>query len=502
LAAALAAAVCAAVSSAARSAPATNLCVGVKSGCFSTVQAAVNAARDGETIQVGPGTFAGGITIDKSVQLVGASAAATIIKGGGPVVTIGHFDGDNDLAVGLSRLTITGGLNDSQPSTSIVAGGGVWIPGSAGNAPGAMVSINESVISGNQVTARTTIPPGGISCSSANAHPCAFVTGGGIDNSGVLTLTATRVSDNVAGAAPGASSLASDASGGGIDAHPQGRLTLRHCQVAGNRAAVNPPNGAFSEAGGVLDGGAMVIEDSAVVDNASVVKSTVPSVFPFDVDQEADAGGVDVSPGATATISRSTISRNTLSDFDSKGDAQAINGGIDDDGSLVLTDSSVDRNSVTAEVPAASGFLAGAVNGGLHVGGVATVRSSRISDNGLTAVSASGTANVGGAGIGNLSGRLTLVKTSITGNRGAATGVGGLVVGGGILNIAFDGGAPELTLIDGVVTANSLTSIGPGFDPEGGGVFSADLFGGGAFAVSLSHTVIEGNKPDQCFGGC
>jgi nitrous oxidase accessory protein NosD len=132
LAAALTAAVCAGASSAARSAPAASLCVGAKPGCFSTVQAAVDSARDGDTIQIRPGMFQGGITIDKSVRLVGVSAATTTITGGGPVVTVGRFDGNNeDLTVGLSRLTITGGLNDSQPSTAVVAGGGIWIPGSS-----------------------------------------------------------------------------------------------------------------------------------------------------------------------------------------------------------------------------------------------------------------------------------------------------------------------------------------------------------------------------------
>lgn len=69
---------------------ASDLCVGGGQGCFSTVQAAVDAAQDGDTIRIRPGTFAGGITIGKSVQLVGAAAHATIIEGGGPVITIGE----------------------------------------------------------------------------------------------------------------------------------------------------------------------------------------------------------------------------------------------------------------------------------------------------------------------------------------------------------------------------------------------------------------------------
>src|SRR6266566_8399851 len=66
----------------------STLCVGGPH-CYSTVQAALNAAQDGDTVRVGPGTFAGGITITKSVSLVGVAAAATTISGRGPVVTIG-----------------------------------------------------------------------------------------------------------------------------------------------------------------------------------------------------------------------------------------------------------------------------------------------------------------------------------------------------------------------------------------------------------------------------
>ena len=46
----------------------SDLCVGSKPGCFSSIQAAVDAAQDGDRIEIGPGTFAGGITIGKSVE--------------------------------------------------------------------------------------------------------------------------------------------------------------------------------------------------------------------------------------------------------------------------------------------------------------------------------------------------------------------------------------------------------------------------------------------------
>jgi hypothetical protein len=39
------------------------------------------------------------------------------------VITIGQSDGMNALHVSISRVTITGGLNDSEPSGSVVAAG-------------------------------------------------------------------------------------------------------------------------------------------------------------------------------------------------------------------------------------------------------------------------------------------------------------------------------------------------------------------------------------------
>jgi hypothetical protein len=43
-------------------------------GCFAA-QPAIAAAADGDTITLAPGTYAGGITIDKSIRVQGAGAA-------------------------------------------------------------------------------------------------------------------------------------------------------------------------------------------------------------------------------------------------------------------------------------------------------------------------------------------------------------------------------------------------------------------------------------------
>ena len=145
-----------------------SLCVDPNmTNCFTTIQAALTAAHDGDTIDVAAGTYAGPITIDKNIQLAGAGAAATIIRGGGPVVTIGDLTGRATPTVSVGGVTITGGLTtgSSRGGTAIASGGGVFIPGpDTGNATAATVSIDDSVISGNRANILTVVP--------SDAFPC------------------------------------------------------------------------------------------------------------------------------------------------------------------------------------------------------------------------------------------------------------------------------------------------------------------------------------------
>ena len=481
---------------AARPAHAATLCVGAaKPGCFAQIQPALDAASDGDTIAVGPGTYAGGITILKSVDLVGTSAGATTIRGGGPVVTIGEFEGDNDLHVAIRRVTITGGLNDA---AGFAEGGGVWIPHGAGQTPGATVTIASSVVAGNRAAPKATFS--GPAPCGVPFDQCAFAGGGGIGNAGTLTLNDTQVTDNVAGS-PG---ITSYAFGGGISNSQLGTLTLIRSAVVRNSAAVSAPNGRNTDAGGITSGGVLAIEDSVVSRNTSTVSAAVPSFFPFDV-VEANAGGIYLPGGSTTTIKRSRISGNTVVGTDSAGDVEAEAGGIDSDGSLLMIESTVDHNTVTAFVPAGTGFMAESDAGGLQIQGVTTLVDSRVIGNALSASSPTGIAFGSGGGIFNLGATLTLERTVVSANSAAATGLGGVNLGGGIGNIQFFGPAPVLTITDSVVAGNRLAASA-GVASTGGGIFnlevtSTDPFATGApFPATLTRTVVEGNKPDQCAG--
>ncbi len=485
-------AVIAAFSGGAEAAPGSTLCVDQKPGCFGTIQEAVDTAQDGDTIRIGPGSFAGGITIEKDVALAGVSADATTIEGGGPVITIGTPDGVDQPTVSISRVTITGGFNDSTPLPFAAIGGGVWIPPSANNATGATVAISDSVIAGNR-----TAPE---SDEQVLGCPCAF--GAGINNAGTLTVTNTRISDNVAGSTASDPSGAVFAAGGGIFSAAQATLTVRHSVVSGNRVAVSLPNGHNTDGGGIASHGVLTLEDSIVRDNRSEVEASTASSFFSGDFTEANAGGLYLAPGSSTTISRSKISGNGVHSTNTAGDASAEAAGIDAEGTLLLTSSTIQNNEAVAAVPAASGFLAETDGGGIQVretASVRTVRDSRITDNSLSSTSENGQAFASGGGIANISGNLTLERTVVAANNATATGVGGFNLGGGIVNILFGSGPPELTLTDSVITANRVVASG-GVMAQGGGLYTADPFTGDPFPVDMTRAVIAGNQPDQCVG--
>ena len=141
--------------------------------------------------------------------------------------------------------------------------------------------------------------------------------------------------------------------------------------------------------------------------------------------------------------------------------------------------------------------MAGAGGGGIEAEGLQPVLISDtvVTGNSVSAVSAGGFALAVGGGVAN-GGLLTLRRTVVTANTVSVSGPGGSASGGGIQNwvIPFPG-APqqvELTLVDSVVAGNRLSSD-TGLPLEGGGIFASS-------PITLTSTVVAGNKPDQCVG--
>jgi hypothetical protein len=273
------------------------------------------------------------------------------------------------------------------------------------------------------------------------------------------------------------------------------------------------------------------MEDSTVSGNSVTLSTT--STVP-DCGSTGIGGGIRLTSTASAVVRDSTITDNTVSSTRPAGEANASSGGIDDEGSILLEDSSVSTNRVAAIVtsgdPSDNAFddaggmeidgaatikdtkfttnsvtatdPAGFANGSPNPQGAAlavqtgqpvTISDSVISGNSLSATTTSGAAMVRGGGIFNCSSALTLRDTMVTNNAGSAIGPSGSEAqGGGIFNGDFCGVEPVLTLIDTAVTHNTLTASS-GVTVQGGGLYTTA-------PVTLTNSVIAQNSPDQCFG--
>jgi hypothetical protein len=251
------------------------------------------------------------------------------------------------------------------------------------------------------------------------------------------------------------------------------------CRTASQRRRRDPSGGVLNVHGSIVSG------------NSSDAHAAVAiSFFSGDTQQEANAGGIDLLEGSSSTIFGSAISDNSVSGSNTVCDAQAEAGGIDADGSLVLNDSTVNGNHVSATAP--SGTLALGIEGGLQVSGSLIAHRSRIRDNAVVATSVGGFAAATGGGMDNLA-QTTLEGTVVSGNTITADSAFRAAHGAGVSNFTLDpNNPPRLKVLNSSITDNSVQAS-PGITTEGGGLWTDQR-------VPVVRTVIAGNVPDQCFG--
>ncbi len=499
-----------------------DLCVGEAASCYHTLQAALDASSTGDVITIAPGTFTGGVTISTSLRILGAGPGRTVIRGGGPVVTITAPTGGARPNVTISGLTITGGL--TRGSGAVAEGGGIYVPPSDQGSPGATVALDHVVVTRNRVIVSSTISSQNVTCPGG---PCPFAIsrGGGIATYGTMSMAHTTVSHNRA------AGLASDAIGGGIFSST-GHLSLDDTRVARNHAVASIPNGRFAEGGGLfVESGSVRIDHSLIRGNRASLHSRLPSTGDAFIELAANGGGAHVSDGVAATfIAHTAITHNVADAADLNGEPLAYDSGLlVGGGNLVMRHSIVSRN--TARATAGTSVDVGGGGSALEVNGAATITDTRITDNpsivrsphgvaqvssGLAvlnfdgnprlvvvrrsviarntarALSKTGTAKVFGAGVLNNS-LLKLDRVAVRDNVGHVRGTDATAQGGGIWNgVLYSGPPVKLTLRKSRITGNSLS-----------GSVGADLRGGGLFTttpVRLLKTRIVANSPDQCFG--
>jgi len=226
------------------------------SGCqYTTIQAAIDNARNHAMVSVAPGTYAGfnvpGNNMNSSLTITisGAGAGQTTIDDPNGVTIISSLP-----SVTLAGLTITGANNPGGD------GGGIFNNGT--------LTLKSSTVTGN------------------SAH----YRGGGIANGGKLTLIKDIVSDNAS------------SGGGGIFNGSGGAMTLKSSTVTDNKTSFRSPdireNG---NGGGILNFGTTRLQGSMVTDNSAGIPG--------------DGGGIYNGSGGSVTVSKnSTIDSNSPDD--------------------------------------------------------------------------------------------------------------------------------------------------------------------------------------------
>jgi RTX calcium-binding nonapeptide repeat (4 copies) len=256
------------------------------------VESADNAnSSSPQIIHLGPGTY--NLTLSPDSNGPGQSGALyvtaqnLIIEGAGLGQTIINASGLGDRAFNVAsgaNLTLDGVTVAGGSAGQNANGGGIFNSGT--------LTVSDSAISGNS----------------------AFV-GGGIENDGQLTIINSLISGNT-----------SSRAGGGIDNFFQGNvgatLTILNSTISGNNA------GGFG--GGIDNAGTVTIDDSTISDNQAAFEG---------------GGGIYNTQFGTATIDDSTISGNAAIDTG----ITPQGGGIFNENVLTLINCTIANNTVEGD---------------------------------------------------------------------------------------------------------------------------------------------------------
>jgi serine/threonine protein kinase len=399
-----------------------------------SLRQAINTANAGSTITFDShlsGTIllrSGNLNISKNLTIRGPGTSKLAISSGSRGFAI---QVDATASVSTSHLAF---------KNSIVKGTGSGSPESFITNLG-MLTLTNCIVSGNT---------SGVGIADVNYTY--GDQGGGIFNSGTLTLASSAVFGNIA---VGQSNSGNGLGGAGGGIYNLGTLTLKDSTVSDNSAMNATSNASSSldnggQGGGIDNLGTLTLINSAVSRNRAYGGKNTTTGFGINVG--GSGGGIE-NEGNQLTIINSTISNNTASE--GKGHhTGAHGGGIDNrNGIFIVASSTISHNTASGSDSHNGGYGGGIYN----QGNTLTVTNSTISDNSTSggsvgdedANSAQDTGDGGGSGGGGIvnsiganlgglykAGRLILTNSTITGNTSSSSG-GGIINWGSQATIAF-----------------------------------------------------------------
>ena len=340
---------------------------------------ASNASPGTDTINLPAGTFTltiagasedasatGDLDVTDGLNIIGNTAATTIINGNGLVTGDRVFHILSGAPVEISRVTVQGG---KAPAAS--NGGGIQNNGSQLTVEEAIVTNNTAGVSGDAIGARG----GGINNGSGSTlvvddttftNNNAIRNGGGMAINGSATITNSIFTGNTANQAGGIAtggiltiedSIISGNSATGGDA---GGITVESAATATISDAVVSGNTAVGAGGGIKSGGDLTLEDSEVTGNSATSGggillslntgcgcSTITNTTISGNTAEVSGGGIYFSDGSTSAVTASTISANS---------AGSLGGGVTiSSGSIADIKSTILANNVSPTGPDCNG---------------------------------------------------------------------------------------------------------------------------------------------------
>lgn len=393
-------------------------------GCFTTIQAAVTAAADDDTINIAAGTYNENVIVgSKRLTFIGAGADSTFVDGS----NTGRVFSVTATSAVFADLTIQNGWISGTSTTGL--GGGLYVSGT-------LTLTNVNVLS-NTVTG--TSPNGG---GGVRVRGPLYVTGGRFENNYVL----------ITGAGEGGAILSNALSAPHPNAYISGTVFIS------NTAAI---------------GGGVSVAGAAWLTNTQFISNTANGTI-----SNQHGGGFFNSDGMAVTVSGSRFERNW---------AKKRGGGLYNSGPVVVTDTVFISNTAATEYGGGLAGLgtvnisggsfeantAGTYGGGLRANGAAPVSGASFISNtagynggGLFNNTASALTSITGArfysntamdgGGAYASGPLAMTNTQITTNTATRSG-GGVYVNNGNLSITGSQFISNTSAASGGgVTKNSL----------------------------------------------
>jgi hypothetical protein len=354
-----------------------------------------------------------------------------------------------------------------------------------------------TVIDGNaasrvfETDSGTTVTMTDLTVRNGSFTSAGFEGGGGIRNSGTLTLDRVTVSDNQALANSGA-----EATSGGLRVVDNATATIRNSTFSGNTAASDQ-----DAAGGAIQdccsGGAHTYISDSVFSNNSATTTTgqsyggaianhgamqiVRTAFNDNFTTKTQAGGGNTGSGAIVSHGHLTVDQGTFHHNTSTGTfGRAAAGAIDiccggGGPSLAVTRSSFDHNATNG----ATGASAGAIE--ICCGAVGSISDSTFDSNTTTGPGAEGGAVVVDTGVRGGGPALPIINSTFTGNSAS----GASATGGAISLSPDDGSLLTLALTNDTIDQNSA--------PAG-----ANISVGGGQTLTVLNTIISGSPASNC----